>query len=148
MFQKELPFAGIVFGIDFDGTCVMHDFPRIGEDCPGAVSTLRWILDKGGSLVLNTMRSDEFMDQALKWFDLREIKLIGANINPEQRKWTNSTKAYANYYIEDAALGCPLTFDNTISSRPFVDWKGVQQILDVLVCFKEHIITGPEMATE
>jgi hypothetical protein len=31
--------------------------------------------------------------------------------------------------IDDSALGCPLKYDTSLSSRPFVDWEKVEQLL-------------------
>jgi len=42
--------------IDFDGTCVTHDYPRVGKDI-GAVSVLKKLVESGCQLVLFTMRS-------------------------------------------------------------------------------------------
>ena len=57
------------------------------------------------------------------------IELYGANKNPTQKRWTNSPKVYAHLYIDDAALGCPLKMDLSISDRPFVDWEAVSRLL-------------------
>ena len=54
---------------------------------------------------------------------------MGSNINPTQKSWTDSPKVYANLYIDDAALGCPLTIDNDFSDRPYVDWKAIEVYL-------------------
>ena len=43
--------------IDFDGTCVAHDFPRIGKDI-GSVKILKKLIAAGHHLILFTMRSD------------------------------------------------------------------------------------------
>ena len=42
--------------IDFDGTCVTHEFPIIGRDI-GAVPILKSLVDSGHRLILFTMRS-------------------------------------------------------------------------------------------
>jgi len=55
------------------------------------------------------------------------VPLVGINGNPEQGSWTISPKAYAHIYIDDAALGCPLI--KPYQSRPYVDWKAVEIIL-------------------
>lgn len=46
-----------IIGIDFDGTVVTHDFPKIGKDI-GAVPILKRLVDNGHKLILFTMRSD------------------------------------------------------------------------------------------
>ena len=116
-----------IFGIDFDGTCVTHMYPDIGRDI-GAAPVLHRIVKDGGVLILNTMRSGAPLDAAVKWFKDNEIPLYGINNNPDQYKWTSSPKVYANIYIDDAALGCPLLFKIN-EPRGFVNWKAVEEIL-------------------
>jgi len=36
----------MVIAIDFDGTCVTHDFPKVGKDI-GAVPVLRELVENG-----------------------------------------------------------------------------------------------------
>ena len=114
--------------IDFDGTCVTHDYPRIGKDI-NAVNVLKKLVDNGHKLILNTMRSGKELKEAINWFKKNDIELYGANENPTQKKWTNSPKVYAHLYIDDAALGCPLKMDLSLSDRPFVDWEAVSRSL-------------------
>ena len=132
----------LIIAVDFDGTCVTHDFPRVGKDI-GAASVLRDIVAAGHKLILWTMRSDgrdcptarngQVMENtnpltdAVNWFDENGIKLFGIQRNPDQDTWTSSPKAYAHLYIDDAALGCPLKEDSKISDRPFVDWDEVRE---------------------
>lgn len=118
----------MIIGIDFDGTCVTHEFPYIGKDI-GAVPVLKELVDKGYRLIIFTMRSEQRLDDAVEWFNANKIPLWGINQNPEQYTWTSSPKAYCNLYIDDAALGCPLSYDYAISERPFVNWTEVREIL-------------------
>ena len=115
--------------IDFDGTCVTHDYPRIGKDI-GAVTVLKRLVEAGHKLILNTMRSGKELQDAIDWFNENGIELYGANENPTQKSWTNSPKVYAHLYIDDAALGCPLKMDLNLSNRPFVDWEVVSFLLE------------------
>lgn len=57
--------TGLIIAVDFDGTCVTHEYPKV----------------------------------------------------------------YANLYIDDAALGAPLTGDVNYSSRPFIHWDGVIEMI-------------------
>lgn len=114
--------------IDFDGTCVTHDYPRIGKDI-NAVNVLKKLVANGHKLILNTMRSGKELKEAINWFKENDIELYGANENPTQKRWTKSPKVYAHLYIDDAALGCPLKMDLNISDRPFVDWEVVSCLL-------------------
>ena len=81
--------------IDFDGTCVTHDYPRIGKDI-NAVNVLKKLVANGHKLILNTMRSGKELKEAINWFKKNDIELYGANENPTQKKWTNSPKVYAH----------------------------------------------------
>lgn len=114
--------------VDFDGTVVTHEFPEIGEEVPYAVITLKRLIERGHRIILWTMRSGEFLDAAVKWFEERDIPLFGVNNNPEQAEWTDSPKAYAQIYIDDAAFGCPLR-QQSGPGRPFVDWLEVEKEL-------------------
>lgn len=132
----------MIIAVDFDGTCVTHDFPRVGKDI-GADKVLKELVDAGHKLILFTMRSDienpvsedmhpvggTYLTDALNWFKEKDIPLYGIQTNPKQSTWTKSPKAYAHLYIDDAALGCPLIIDSTKSLNPYVDWEVVRQIL-------------------
>ena len=110
--------------IDFDGTCVTHDYPRIGKEI-GATKVLKRLVEAGHKLILNTMRSDKELQDAVNWFKKNGIELYGVNENPTQKQWTNSPKVYAHMYIDDAAFGCPLINAPELSNRQFVDWDSV-----------------------
>lgn len=131
--------------VDFDGTCVSHEFPKVGNDI-GAAPVLRRLVKNGHRLILFTMRSDRpvggstgdptisdvtglFLTDAVNWFKKNKIKLYGIQTNPTQKNWTTSPKAYGQLIIDDAALGCPLKLDISISDREFVDWVKVENYL-------------------
>lgn len=95
--------------IDFDGTCVTHEFPKVGKDI-GAVPVLKKLVEAGHKLILFTMRSNRhvpnetgdptimdvtgmFLDDAVNWFKQNDIPLYGINENPTQKTWTNSPKS-------------------------------------------------------
>lgn len=120
-------YKGVIIAIDFDGTCITHEYPYMGRDI-GAWPVLVKLVDLGARLILNTMRSGDKLDEAVRWFAERGIPLFGVNNNPDQRAWTESPKVYANIYIDDAALGAPLISDPT-GGRPYIDWKKVDEML-------------------
>ena len=115
----------MIIGIDFDGTCVKHAYPNIGDDI-GAVPVLKEFIRQGHKLILITMRSGELLDNAVQWLNERGIELYGVNHNPDQDSWTKSPKIYAQLYIDDAGLGCPTNFDQR-TGRTYVDWKVIAQ---------------------
>ena len=119
--------AQLVIAVDFDGTCVTHEYPYMGSDI-GAVPVLKELSDAGYRLVLNTMRSGKTEKEAVKWFKENDIPLYGVNSNPDQKSWTKSPKVFADLYIDDSALGVPLT-SSPSSTRPYVDWAKVREWL-------------------
>ena len=127
----------MVIGIDFDGSSVTHDYPRVGKDI-GAVKVLKRILLNGHKLILFTMRSDiNHLDDAIKWFKDNDIELFDVNKNKTQWSWSKSPKPHCNIYIDDAGLGIPLKFDKNLSDRPFIDWVKVEQMLEDMGILKD-----------
>ena len=138
--------------IDFDGTCVTHEFPKVGKDI-GAVPVLKRLIEHGHKLILFTMRSDikevfsedynihktagNYLTEAVNWFKENGIELYGINMNPTQLGWTLSPKAYGQLYIDDAALGCPLCMEyiDGKDGRPYVDWEIVEFHLEAMGLF-------------
>lgn len=136
----------MIIAIDFDGTCVTHEYPDVGKDI-GAVTVLKKLVDNGHQLILYTMRSYKIgvspvtgnvenggLQDAIDWFDKNNIPLFGINTNPQQLLWTESPKAYADLYIDDAALGCPLLYTD---KRPHVNWERVEIYLESLGIIKK-----------
>ena len=138
-----------IFAVDFDGTCVMHDYPEVGADVPGAVETLKWLADQGGKIILWTMRSDKpevpVLTDAVTWFKDRDIPLYGINTCPGQKGWTDSPKAYAHVYIDDAALGAPLISDPELCDRPFIYWAQVRLWIEKVCIFSYGVGMAKEV---
>lgn len=119
-----------IVAVDFDGTCVTHEYPEIGTEVPNAVEVLKKLNANNVRIILWTMRSGEYLQEAVKWFAAREIALWAVNKNPQQRFWTKSPKVYAPVYIDDAAIGCPLIFPDDENSRPYADWFAIEKLLE------------------
>ena len=47
----------MTIAIDFDGTCVTHEYPNIGREIEGCVDVLNELVREGQKLILYTMRS-------------------------------------------------------------------------------------------
>ncbi|MGI4021066.1 MAG: hypothetical protein ACRYFA_06130 [Janthinobacterium lividum] len=119
-------YKGVIIGLDFDGTVVTHEFPEMGNDIPNCLETLKRITDQDGKLVLITMRSGKALAEAVAYLTYHKIPLFGVNNNPSQQ--SKSPKIFANIYIDDAALGCPL-INSELSSNAYVDWEQVEKHL-------------------
>lgn len=89
-----------LIALDFDGTCVTHAYPVIGDRVPGFVEVMEAVKKASHAvvLVLNTVRCGLHLIEALDWlaqFADRIPPLAAVNLNPDQSGWNNSTKIYA-----------------------------------------------------
>ena len=131
--------------IDAGGTCFTHSFPEVGKEI-GAVPVLRTLVENGHKLILFTMRCDhdfepssdhpeiiaekgDYLTDAVNWFERHTIPLYGIQCNPTQYSWTKSPKSYAEFMIDDSAIGAPLVYNLSISDRPFVNWHKMSYLL-------------------
>lgn len=134
-----------VIAVDFDGTVVTHCFPEVGEDAPHAVEVLKRLQDSGWKIILNTMRGSKqyynpligkltkvkedglqsVLQDAIDWFEAKGIELYGVNKNPSQWSWTDSRKVYAQFYIDDMAIGAPMT--KGPDGKECIDWLQVER---------------------
>lgn len=123
---------GLTICIDFDGTIVDHRFPGIGKPVPHAIESIKK-LQKYHDIILYTMRSDggtygSVLSEAAAYCRENGIDFDGINHNPTQVVWTNSPKVLGNFYIDDAAVGCPLIKPYGFY-RHCVDWLKIMEML-------------------
>ena len=122
----------MIIAVDFDGTIVTHEYPKIGKEIPWAIDTLKELIDNGHEIVLCTMRGhkeregQDLLQEAVDWLKEHGIELYGVNETPFQHTWTDSPKPYAHLYIDDSALGCPKKMDEKLGV--IVDWKEINSI--------------------
>ena len=116
----------IVIAIDFDGTIVEHEYPNIWKPIRGAIQTIKELQARGHKIILWTMRSGRELENAVIYLQENGITPWGVNRNPEQ-DWSDSPKVYAQIYIDDAALGCPI--EQIGKLRPMVYWPYVRNFL-------------------
>jgi hypothetical protein len=117
--------------VDFDGTCVTHEYPRVGRFI-GAPAVLKKLSDHGYKLILFTMRDGQHLMDAVAWFAENNIPLHGVNHNPDQASWTKSPKAYAHHYIDDAAIGAPLVKGLGGGERDYIDWEKIKMYFPMI----------------
>lgn len=129
----------MIIAVDFDGTLVRHDFPRIGGEAPNAFNVLRKLQEGGHKLILLTMRCGKELQDALAFCADRGVKFWAVNDNPDQHSWTASPKVYAQLYIDDLSLGVPI-------KDGVVDWHAVEQMLygGALDTSYKHVIHARE----
>ena len=100
----------MVIAVDFDGTIVEHDYPRIGKEKPFAVDVLKTLASEGHHLILYTSRDGDLLDEAVAFCRERGLVFYAVNSNhPPGWEFTSdekkSAKVLADIYIDDRNLG-------------------------------------------
>ena len=96
--------------IDFDGTLVFHEFPKIGAEIPLARMVLQRLAKAGHRLILWTCRSGHDLLAAVNFVELdMGIDLYCFNSNGIDDAYSGCPKIFADLYIDDASLGTPLS---------------------------------------
>jgi hypothetical protein len=111
--------AELFLAIDFDGTIVEHQFPRIGTILPDAKETINRLYEEGHKIIIWTCRNntepshypDPNWEQApltevVNFLRRNGIKFHSINENhPDIGFWLESRKVFADVYIDDRNLG-------------------------------------------
>lgn len=99
----------MTIAIDFDGTIVTHEYPRIGEELPFATDTLKMLQKDGHKLILWTVREGKLRDDAVEWCKERGVEFYAINNDyPEETKDGNqyfSRKLKVDMWIDDRNIG-------------------------------------------
>jgi hypothetical protein len=96
----------MIIAIDFDGTIVEHDYPKIGKPVPFAIETLLKLQEERHRLLLWTVRDGKLLDEAIDYCEKRGLKFYAANKNfPEEEAASATRKLNADLYIDDRNVG-------------------------------------------
>lgn len=98
----------MVLAIDFDGTIVEHNYPKIGQTKLFAFETLKQLQKHGHKLILWTYRAGEELEEAVEFCRKNGVEFYAVNKNKPNEKLneeTTSRKIYADIYIDDRNLG-------------------------------------------
>jgi hypothetical protein len=99
----------MLIAVDFDGTIVTHEYPRIGQEIPFAVDTLKMLRQDGHRLILWSVREGHLLDEAVEWCRERGLEFYAVNRDyPEETINNNqhfSRKLKADVFIDDRNLG-------------------------------------------
>jgi hypothetical protein len=129
-----------LIAVDFDDTVVKQPlnakYPNVGPTIEAAIPVLKELTRVGHRLILWTVRdlAQDGILKAIEWYKDNQIDLYAVNHRPHEDiedargiRHSNSPKVRANLYIDDAALGCPLIYEE--GWRPYVDWQAVEMHL-------------------
>jgi hypothetical protein len=113
-------FMNIKIAVDFDGTIVEHEYPKIGKEKLFAFRTLKELEKQGARLILWTFRTGKELDEAVEYCRQNGIEFYAVNKNyPEEiPDETVSRKIDADLYLDDKNLG------------GFPGWSEVWQMLN------------------
>lgn len=101
----------LLIAVDFDGTIVDHAFPEVGKPLPGAIETLREIVDAGHHIILYTCREDGpvrgYLSEATRLLERHGVTIRSVNCNHPEDEFRSEIgrKPYADIYIDDRNLG-------------------------------------------
>lgn len=104
----------MIIAIDFDGTIVEDDYPRIGALKPGVVEALKTLRKDGYTLILWTCRTGLELAQAVKFCAENGIRFDTINKNTRSnviKYGSDSRKVSASLYIDDRFLQKLPTWD-------------------------------------
>lgn len=99
----------MIIAVDFDGTIVENEYPKIGKFKPGAEETLLKLYNEGHYIIIWTCRSERALSTCEQFLKRNNVKYHSINkSNPENlalHKWIDTRKVYADVYIDDKNLG-------------------------------------------
>ena len=76
MNQQFLNNESKTIAIDFDGTIVEHDYPRIGKEMLFAFATIKELQKKGHKLILHTYRTGNLLEDAVEFCKKKWCRIL------------------------------------------------------------------------
>lgn len=97
----------MIIAVDFDGTIVEHEYPKIGAPIPFAIETLLKLQEEKHILILWSVREGKLLDEAVQYCEKKGLKFYAANKNYPEEDSSNpsSRKLNAELFIDDRNLG-------------------------------------------
>ena len=93
----------MIIAIDFDGTIVEHEYPKIGKIKEGAKEAIQAFKDRGHHIIINTCRKGKEEAEAKEWMIMNGIPFDEFN-EPVEGYDLGTRKLYADIYIDDKAV--------------------------------------------
>lgn len=96
----------MIIAVDFDGTIVEHQYPKIGKPVPFAIETLLQLQKDGHILIMWTVRDGKLLQDAVDYCSNKGLVFYAANKNyPEEDIATASRKLNADLFVDDRNVG-------------------------------------------
>ncbi len=94
----------MIFAIDFDGTIVDHEFPKIGKLKPGAIRVMKRLQEAGHKIIIWTCRKDtdqEYLTDVARFLDSCDFFPDAINCNIDPTLNFADPKVLASFYLDD-----------------------------------------------
>ncbi len=97
----------MTIAVDFDGTIVQHEYPKIGREIPFAIDTLKKLQSEGHhTLILWTVREGDLLDEAVEFCRKKGLEFYAVNSEfPDGEFEGLSRKPAVDLFIDDRNLG-------------------------------------------
>lgn len=96
----------MIIAVDFDGTIVEHQYPKIGRPIPFAIETLLQLQKDGHTLLMWSVRDGKLLQEAVDYCAGKGLNFYAANKNyPEEDLSNAPRKLNADMFIDDRNLG-------------------------------------------
>ena len=125
----------MTIAVDFDGTIVKHRYPKIGEEIPFAIETLKMLQKDHPRLILWSVREGQLLDEAVEWCRERGLEFYAVNRDyPEEDKEHKgfSRKLKVDLFIDDRNLG------------GLPDWGDIYRMITEKITFEDLYKQTPE----
>jgi len=106
--------------VDFDGTIVDHEYPKIGKTKLFAFETLKALQKRGDLLILWTFRSGKELQESVEFCKRNGVEFYAVNKNYPEEIYDDSIsrKIEADIFIDDRNVG------------GFLGWSKIWQLLN------------------
>ncbi len=97
----------LTIAVDFDGTIVEDEYPRIGRPIIFAFDTLKKLQLEGHRLILWTYRKGRALEEAVKFCEANGVIFYAINQSFPEEEFdiSHSRKIHADVFIDDRNIG-------------------------------------------
>ena len=98
----------MIIAVDFDGTIVTHEYPKIGKELPFAIDSLKRLQQNPeNQLVLWSVREGKELEEAVEFCRERGLEFYAVNSNypEESSEHSEPRKLKVDLFIDDRNLG-------------------------------------------
>lgn len=100
----------MVIAVDFDGTIVEHEYPKIGDEIIFATDTLKQLIKDGHRVILWSVREGKLLQDAVDWCHERGVDFYAVNKDYPEENGRKSNESFsrkikADVFIDDRNLG-------------------------------------------